>query len=304
MFTDPASAARSITISIRSPSRTRPIGPPWSASGPTWPTHAPVETPEKRPSVTRATCFPHGRYLSANVIWAVSCIPVPDGPLPMSVMTSPGRMGRSVVPLIARIASPSSVNTRAGPRCLKTWSSPTTDGSRAVALMTDPSGARLPTGKTTVLVRPACRAASGPMITSSGETAAPAASRARAAPRRSLCSHQSSVTSSVSPVAVRTSPCSRPMRRRWSMTSGTPPARNTCTVGCPRGPLGRQSTRRGVARLTRIQSSTVGGRSPAASAIAGMCSSRLVEPPNAACTSIAFSSACAVRMREIGMPRA
>src|SRR5438034_5423047 len=36
------------------------------------------------------------------------------------------------------------------------------------------------------------------------------------------------------------------------------------------------STRRGVARLTRLQSSTVGGRSPAACAIAGMCSTRLV----------------------------
>ena len=86
------------------------------------------------------------------------------------------------------------------------------------------------------------------------------------------------------------------MRRRCSMTSGTPPAMNTCTVGWSRGPFGSASTRRGVARLTRSQSSTVGGRRPAACASAGMCSSRLVEPPNAACTSIAFSSACGVRM--------
>ena len=39
------------------------------------------------------------------------------------------------------------------------------------------------------------------------------------------------------------------MRRRCSITSGTPPAMNTCTVGCPRGPFGSASTRRGVARL-------------------------------------------------------
>ena len=50
--------------------------------------------------------------------------------------------------------------------------------------------------------------------------------------------------------------CSRPMRRRCSITSGTPPARNTCTVGWLRGPLGSASTSRGVARLMRVQSST------------------------------------------------
>ena len=72
-------------------------------------------------------------------------------------------------------------------------------------------GARLPTGNTTVLVRPARRAASGLMITSSGDTLAPAASRARARLRRSLASHQSSVVSSVSPVAVITSSCSSPI---------------------------------------------------------------------------------------------
>jgi hypothetical protein len=43
--------------------------------------------------------------------------------------------------------------------------------------------------------------------------------------------------------------------------------------------LGKTSTSRGVARLTAIQSWTVGRGSPAAWAIAGMCSSRFVEPP-------------------------
>jgi hypothetical protein len=132
------------------------------------------------------------------------------------------------------------------------------------------------------------------MMTWSGSIADAEASRARAARRRSLDSHQSSVASSVSPVAVVTPPFNSPMRRRCSITSGTPPAMNTCTVGCPFGPFGSASTRRGVARLTRIQSSTVGGLRPAAAAMAGMCSRRFVEPPNAACTSIAFSIAALV----------
>ena len=51
----PVRFTRSISIAIRSPSRSLPIGPPASASGPTWPMHAPVETPEKRASVSSAT---------------------------------------------------------------------------------------------------------------------------------------------------------------------------------------------------------------------------------------------------------
>ena len=54
----PSSRLRSMTMRMRSPSRTLPIGPPASASGPTWPMHAPVETPEKRASVSTATCLP------------------------------------------------------------------------------------------------------------------------------------------------------------------------------------------------------------------------------------------------------
>ena len=77
---------------------------------------------------------------------------------------------------------------------------------------------------------------------------------------------------------------------------------NTCTVGWWRGPFGSASTSRGVARLAAIQSRTVGRARPAACAIAGTCSSRLVEPPNAACTSNAFSTASRVRMRDSGVP--
>ena len=52
---------------MMSPSRSLPIGPPASASGPTWPMQAPVETPEKRASVTIGTVLPQGRYFSAAV---------------------------------------------------------------------------------------------------------------------------------------------------------------------------------------------------------------------------------------------
>ena len=94
------------------------------------------------------------------------------------------------------------------------------------------------------------------------------------------------------------------MRRRWSSTSGTPPARKTRTVGWFRGPFGRTSTRRGTARFTRCQSATVGTGNPAACAIAGRWRTRFVEPPKAAWTSMAFSTASAVRMRRVGRPSA
>ena len=66
-FTVPSSVRLLMTISIKSPSRSFPIGPPASASGDTWPIQAPVDTPLKRASVTIATCFPNSRYLSAEV---------------------------------------------------------------------------------------------------------------------------------------------------------------------------------------------------------------------------------------------
>lgn len=59
-------------------------------------------------------------------------------------------------------------------------------------------------------------------------------------------------------------------------------------VGCGTGPFGSTLTRRGTIRFTRFQSSTVGTFSPAAWAMAGRCSSRFVEPPKAACSTIAF----------------
>ena len=63
-----------------------------------------------------------------------------------------------------------------------------------------------------------------------------------------------------------------------------------------RGPLGSTSTSRGTWRLMRSQSCTVGRGKPAAWAIAGMCNSKLVEPPKAACTTIALWMAPGVMM--------
>ena len=48
----------STSISIRSPSSTRAMGPPSTASGLQCPITGPVEAPEKRPSVMRAMLFP------------------------------------------------------------------------------------------------------------------------------------------------------------------------------------------------------------------------------------------------------
>ena len=88
------------------------------------------------------------------------------------------------------------------------------------------------------------------------------------------------------------------------MTSGTPPARKTCTVVNERGPLGSASTRRGTRRLMAVQSAAVGRRRPAACATAGRCRIRLVEPPKAACTTMALRTEASVRMSRIFRPRA
>ena len=46
-----------ISISIKSSSSIRAIGPPYAASGDTWPMAGPLEAPEKRPSVMSAMLF-------------------------------------------------------------------------------------------------------------------------------------------------------------------------------------------------------------------------------------------------------
>ena len=65
--TRPVAVRVSISIVSVSPSRSRPIGPPASPSGPTWPMQAPVETPENRASVSRATSRAKGSCLRAPV---------------------------------------------------------------------------------------------------------------------------------------------------------------------------------------------------------------------------------------------
>ena len=154
-----------------SPSRTFPIGPPAKASGPTCPMQAPVDTPENRASVMSATCFPYDRCFSAAVIWYTSSMPVPRGPPQVRTMMSPALiLSSSSRLLIAAIAALSERKTLARPVLRYTPSSSTTVGSIAVLLMTDPSGARLPAGKQTVLVRPRDLALSGSRITLSGST--------------------------------------------------------------------------------------------------------------------------------------
>ena len=222
----------------------------------------------------------------------------------MSTMTSPGLTRSGPWLLMAAIAARSRVNTRAGPTFRYTPSASTTEGSIAVLLITEPCGARFPRGNVTVLVRPRTCARSGAMMTSSGSTPSMASNRSRSTRRRSEPSHQPRSRPSRSPATVRQSSSSRPLLRKWSMTSGTPPARNTRTVGWFRGPFGRTSTIRGTRRFTSIQSSTVGRLSPAACAMAVRCRSRLVEPPNAAWTVIAFRTAASVRICLVVTPRA
>ena len=168
-------------------------------------------------------------------------------------------------------------------------------GSMAVLLITLPPGARFPSGKQTVEVIPFARACSGGQTTSSGSMPSASTRRARRRALRSLPSHSSSRSSQVRPVTVISPTWRSPRRRRCSITSGTPPARNTRTVTWLCGPFGSASTSRGVARLILRQSSTVGRRSPVAWAIAGMWSRRFVDPPKAAWTTIAFSIALSVR---------
>ena len=59
----------STTMRIRSPSTQPSDRAAGERLGVTCPMQAPVETPEKRASVISATCWPNGRYFSAEVSW-------------------------------------------------------------------------------------------------------------------------------------------------------------------------------------------------------------------------------------------
>ena len=102
-----------ILIFIISPSSTNAIGPPTAASGETCPIDAPLEAPEKRPSVINATDEPNPIPAMADVGFNISLIPGPPfGPSYLITTTSPGTI---FPPLIAAIASSSQSNTLAGP---------------------------------------------------------------------------------------------------------------------------------------------------------------------------------------------
>ena len=81
----------STSIVIVSPSRTAAIGPPWTASGATWPTMKPRVAPEKRPSVISATESPSPSPTIAAVTASISRMPGPPaGPSLRITTTSPG----------------------------------------------------------------------------------------------------------------------------------------------------------------------------------------------------------------------
>jgi hypothetical protein len=76
---------------IGSPSWTRPIGPPWAASGATWASMKPWVPPEKRPSVTSATWSDSPAPTMATVTCSISRMPgPPTGPSLRITTTSPG----------------------------------------------------------------------------------------------------------------------------------------------------------------------------------------------------------------------
>ena len=60
-----------------SPSSTKAIGPPTAASGETCPMDAPLDAPEKRPSVIKATELPSPIPAIAEVGFNISLIPGP-----------------------------------------------------------------------------------------------------------------------------------------------------------------------------------------------------------------------------------
>ena len=67
----------STSTTMRSPSRTKAMGPPSTASGATWPTQNPWVPPENRPSVTSAQSPPRPAPFMAPVTASISRMPGP-----------------------------------------------------------------------------------------------------------------------------------------------------------------------------------------------------------------------------------
>ena len=165
----------------------------------------------------------------------------------------------------------------------------------AVLLMTEPSGARLPTGKQTVEVRPRSTRAVGRHDHVIGIDAVALASICGAGrARRSLSLPP--VEAGIESVAGDglhagvEQPGRAQMQHHFRHAAGE----KYLTVAKPRGPLGSASTRRGTSRFTCSQSARVGRRNPAEKAMAGRCRSKFVDPPKAACSTMALRTAPSV----------
>jgi len=122
-----------------------------------------------------------------------------------------------------------------------------------VALMTEPCGAMLPTGKQTVLVSPFSRERAGDMITSFDRRhREPSALRGGAIgvlifpTTRASCERFTRHSEAVEVEQIELAEMQHDFRHT--------PRQKTRIVGCPTGPFGSASTSRGTRRLISIQS--------------------------------------------------
>ncbi len=116
----------------------------------------------------------------------------------------------------------------------------------------------------------------------------------RSALRRSLCCHQSRLASSVSPLTVFTRVSKSPAARRCEHHLRHASCKKHLHRREILRPIRQRVHKPRNLRFTSAQSSTVGRFNPAENATAGRCSSRFVDPPNAACSTIAFLIAASV----------
>ena len=230
-FTEPASLTRSTMTSITSPSCTLPMGPPARASGPTCPMQAPVLTPENRASVRIVTCLPHFDEFQGGSQLVGFFHAGSDRARNPSSTNVAGRDPRPFsLPFDRGDGRRFGCEYSGRPRMAKHAVASNTEGSMAVALMTEPSGHRFPIGNTTVLVSPRCLATWGGMMTSSGSTPSRSLSSSRNACRRGLTATRPESRASLADDG-QASPSRTPSSRRCHMISGTPPAKYSWTVG-------------------------------------------------------------------------
>ena len=168
-----------------------------------------------------------------------------------------------------------------------------------VLLMTEPSGARLPTGKQTVGVRPRERARSGDMMTSSGSMPSLI---------EQILAQRVAAWAVLPPVEVGVEGFAGDGLDGGVEQAGAAQVEHDFGHAAGEEDLHGGEVARAVGqgvdqardwRLMWVQSSAVGRCSPAAWAMAGMCSRRLVEPPKAAWTTMALSMEAWVRMSRV-----